>query len=182
MLTNCFFRLKIYYLNAGWIQASCLNNSINHLIYALWLKTKLIIFDRNLINLKKILIVIRNVINTSGFILFISSYFYYFKRVKLLCFSIKEYFLNNYICGYLSNYLYTNNFKSVPDLVLVFNFKRNIDLLKEIKTMGIPSAGIIDNSSLPSIIEYPIYLNQNSYFVSYLLLRLYSRYISLFKA
>jgi ribosomal protein S2 len=140
------------------------------------------VFDKNLVSLKKALIIIQSIIKNLGFVLLISSYFYYFKEVNNMCFShIKEHFLNGYTCGYLSNYLYTSRTKSVPDLALVFNFKRNINLLKEIKAMGVPSTAIVDNTSLESVIEYPIYFNQDSYFINYILLRLYARYIALFK-
>jgi ribosomal protein S2 len=83
--------------------------------------------------------------------------------------------------GYLSNYLYTKRSKTVPDLALIFKFKQNINLVQEIKAMGIPSTAIMDKSALQPFVEYPIYLDQNSYFINYLLLRLYARYILLFK-
>ena len=178
MLINSFFKLKLYYLNLGWLESS---KTINRTIYLSWEKTKLIFLDKNISNLKKTFILFQNIIKNNGTLLLTTSYFYYFKNIFNLSFFIKEFVLNNYREGYLSNYLYSINFKIIPDLILILNSKNNQNLFKEIKFIGIPSVGI--NSLLLSscYFEYFIYLNHNSYFINLLIFKIYSHHIRILK-
>lgn len=170
MLINSFFKLKLYYLNLGWLE---LSKSINRTIYLCWKQTKLIFLNRNMPNLKKTFIILQNVIKNNGVIFLTTSYFYYFKSIFNFSFSIKEFVLKNYREGFLSNYLCSYNFKAVPDLILIFNSQNNLNLFKEIKFIGIPSIGI-SNSLLSSYyFEYFIFLANDNYFVNFLIFKIY---------
>lgn len=178
MLINSFFKLKLYHLNIGWLE---LPKNINQINFLSWEKTKLIFLDRNISNLKKTFFIFQNVFKNKGTIFLTTSYFYYFKNIFNLSFLIKEFVVSNYYEGFLSNYLYYNNFKIIPDLILILNSKNNQNLFKEIKYLGIPSIGI-NNSLLPSHgYEYFIYLNHNSYFINFLIFKIYSHHIKIIK-
>lgn len=178
MLINSFFKLKLYYLNLGWVE---LSKSINRVLYLSWKKTKLIFLDRNIPNLKKTFILLDNVINNNGILFLTTSYFYYFKNIFNLSFSVKEFVLNNYCEGFLSNYLCTKNCKVVPDLILIFNSQNNLNLFKEIKLLGIPSIGISNSFLSYHYFEYFIFLANDNYFINFLLFKIYLYHLRIIK-
>lgn len=178
MLINSFFKLKLYHLNVGWLELPKNNNQSSHLS---WENTKLIFLDQNISNLKKTFLLFQNVFKNKGTIFITTSYYYYFKSIFNLSYLFKEFILNNYHEGFLSNYLYHNNFKMIPDLILILNSKNNQSLFKEIKHLGIPSIGISNSLVSYHAYEYFIYLNHNSYFINYLIFKIYSHHLKIIK-
>ena len=83
--------------------------------------------------------------------------------------------------GSFSNFLYKNSEKYKPDLIFTINSNQQFIFLKEIKKLSIPSIGVTDNKTIFTFIEYPIYLNVNSYSLTYFLLHLYSKLILITK-
>ena len=170
MLINSFFQLKFYFLNMGWIHYNFIVNELNYGVYAIFDKSKVMLLDQILLEFKKIFIMIQTILNKLGILLILSSYFYFFKSIINSCFYVREYSLHKYTSGFLSNHIYTKQIKMLPDLILVFDLKRNISLLKEIKLMGIPSIGISNSLEYTSLLEYAIFLETNCYFVNLLIL------------
>jgi ribosomal protein S2 len=79
--------------------------------------------------------------------------------------------------GSFSNQLYKQLLNSQIDLVLIFKPEKYYFSLKEFKNLGIPTIATTTNPFLVPLIEYPVYLNAESYFLTYFLLNIYSKCI-----
>ena len=178
MLINSFFKLKLYYLNIGWLKN---NQNINHPVYIFRDKTKLIFLNKNIAVFKKIFIVIQTIIKNNGIIFFISSYYHYFKSVYNFSFYLQEFILKNYNSGYITNYLYFKDLRYLPDCIIISS-SINFNLYKEIKNCGLLSIGINNYESFSAyFFEYFIHLQNNSYFINIIIFQIYSQYIKTIK-
>ena len=178
MLINSFFRIKFYYLNIGWIKSPF---SLNQSIYTICYNQKLIFYDYNLINIRKSLIFLKNLILNSGVLFFFSLHYYFIKNISNLNYYMFEYNLKNYTRGCFSNFKVIDNIQIIPDTLIVLYSKKNLTFLYEIKTIGIPTISLSHHLNSIKSNEYSIYLNTNSYFINFFILQFYARYILLHK-
>lgn len=135
--------------------------------------------DKILFYIKKTFLILQNIIKQKGLLFFIGSYFSYFKQSKSILRFIKQQSLVIHSNGFFSNYLYQKIFKHIPDLLLIFKYHKSYIFLKELKYLGIPTIGLINSSTINSLVEYPICLNTFSYFIHFFLLITYSKLILL---
>ena len=178
MLINSFFKLKFYSLNIGWVNSQSL---LNQSIYALCKTQKLIFYDYNLINIRKSLIFLKSLILNSGVLYFLSLHYYFIKNLTSLNYYMLEYNFKNYTRGCFSNFKIIDNIQIIPDSLIVLYSKKNLTFLYEIKTIGIPVINLCHHLNSIKSNEYSVYLNTNSYFVNFLTLQFYARYILLHK-
>jgi ribosomal protein S2 len=129
-------------------------------------------------SLKKSFPLFEVIIKKKGFTLLIGVYFYYFKHNKLMGFHLREKCLINCLLGFFSNFLNRyNSLNAFPDLIIFFNSYQNTIFLKELRRLGIPVIGFINSKVLIGILEYPLFCNDQSYFTSFLFLKIYSKLI-----
>lgn len=133
--------------------------------------------DKSLFYFKKTFFIFQNIIKQKGLFFLIGLHFYYFKLRKSTFFHIGKQEFIPCLIGFFSNFLYSENYKHVPDLILLFNLEQNIGFLKEFKRVGIPTISLIDSESPISLTEYPICLNTKSYFINMFFLITYSKII-----
>ena len=127
--------------------------------------------DKSIYYLKKTLFLFNGITRERGSILFFSPNAYYFNNIKKEGKVIRENNLLEVSKGIFSNHL-NNQYSTFPDIVLIFDFNNNYSYIKELKILGIPIVGVIEKSSIVSLIEYPIILNIFSYFTNFFLLSL----------
>jgi len=144
-------------------------------------KTAFIFMDKTLFYLKKTFNLIRSLLKANGSLLILGSNNYYFKDIKKSNFFLREN-INQYDIykGLFSNHLYIKNNMIMPNLFLIFNSNRYHLFIKELKSIGILTIGVINKDSLITC-EYPIVLNDFSYFSNFFLLNIYSKIILLNK-
>ena len=179
MLINNFFNLQLYVLGAGWLINSSLQNNSEKWCYFKKKDLILLYLTKSIVQIKKNLFLIQTIKKYKGTFFFINSYFYYFKNIHFFCFNIRENLLQVYFKGYFSNYLCYKKKKMIPDLLFFFNTTNHYVMLKELKQLGLPVIALIENSNFNYLVEYPININKNSYFINFLLLHFYSKYLIL---
>lgn len=176
MLINPFFKLKFYTLGLGW---TYLKFTINQALFASYVDQKLIFYDYNFMNIKKSFVFIQNIVKNLGIIMFFTSSYTFTKVLSNLNFSMQEFILKNYKRGCLSNYFSIYNLKIIPDLIITLSNKENTTFFYEIRTIGIPIINLSHSLNLINCNEYSVYINTNSYFVNYIILQLYAKFILL---
>ena len=182
MLINSFFSFKFYVLGGCWVKSDMKSSQLNNSVYIGLKNLDLYYLAYNYVTLKKILLLMQNLVLSSGSLAIVSSYFYLFKNIQNSSFFIKELFLNEYSQGIISNYSPSPILNLIPDLALVFNAKPRNFITQEFRSLGIPIAGIATYSHSLYLLDYKIFLDVNSYFINFIVFRIYSCYLQHLKS
>lgn len=181
MPLNNFFLVKFYTLNFSWIQSVNNWNNLNRHTYYQQRKIAFIFMHKTLFYLKKTFGLIKKVLSKLGSISILGYNNYYFKDIEL-----KNYFLRQNLRqfdvykGIFSNHLYIKETITIPDLFLIFDYSDYTSFIKELKTLGVIVVGIVKKSN-SLLCDYPIILNDSSYFTKFFILNTYSKIILLNK-
>lgn len=174
MVLNKFLVIKFYALGFGFLNTS---QNVSRYIYSIQNNISLIFITKILFQLKKTIYLIQKIAQLWGKIIFLSNEFVYFKHSKSLFSIMLELNFTELFSGSFSNFLYRNSEKYKPDLIFTINSNQQLIFLKETKKLSIPTIGFTTNKTIFTVIEYPIYLDIDSYFLNYFLLQLYSKLI-----
>ena len=180
MYLNHFFTIKFYNLNSGWVKVNQSLVSLNRYLYYDKELLSLFFTDKSFFYLKKTFFLFQSIIKSYGSVLFFSPNGYYFKRMQLNSFNIRELTVFNISKACFSNHLY-RDFSCLPDLIIIFNSMKHYLFLKQLKKLGILTIVTIEDMLAIPLIEYPILLGSFSYFINYFMLNIYSRLVQLTK-
>jgi hypothetical protein len=181
MFINSFFKLKFYFLGGSWVKLGHNKSLISSYLFVTIRDIGVFYLLSNEVKLKRIFFILRSVVSRLGLISIVSTYFYLLKDTRNSSFLIRETSLSSYTSGYFSNQFTINSKVLLPDLVLVFNIHNSLLLLKELRSLGVPVIGIVNDELSLFLIEYDLVLNSSSYFINFYILRSYSRFMQLVK-
>ena len=131
-------------------------------------------FNKLIFSIKNILPLILNISRVKGQIIFIATKWLYSKILYQNFFLslVKDFVYRN--SGIFSNISYLKeivfnklDFNKIPTLLIFFYFKDKNYLLQEAKKKKIPIIGLVSSKTKSLLVDYPIFVNSDYFYVSY---------------
>jgi len=143
-------------------------------LITLYVSNVYINLNKLIFSIKNVLPVLCNVSNSKGQIIFVATKWFYSKviyqgfflsLIKHLVFRKPGVFSN---LSYLKDQFFNKlDFNRLPSILIFFYLKDKDFLLKEAKKKKIPVIGLVGPTAEAILVDYPIFINTNFFYVSY---------------